>query len=88
MWAVNLGAQRGDTGLEVYGVKVQDHAVTSAEKQAARLLPCTDVYVNLLSGTSNVLILKRLGMSALTHIIDDFRSISNETTNEGWRPPR
>ena len=56
----------------VLGVKVEDHAVTSAEKQAARLLPCTDVYVNLLSGTSNVLILKRLGISALTQIIDEF----------------
>ena len=83
---VDLGAQRCNAGQLELGVTV--HAITSAEKQAARLLPCTDVYVNLLSGTSNVLILKRLGMSALTHIIDDFRSISNETTNEGWRPPR
>ena len=71
MWAVDLGAQRGQVQVNVLGVKV-DHAVTSAEKQAARLLPCTDVYVNLLSGARMHLILKRLGMSALTQIIDDF----------------
>ena len=42
-------------------------------------------------GSKNDLILKRLGMSALTQIIDDFNHDqinSNETTNEGWRPPR
>ena len=50
MRGVDLGAQRGEAGAKVLGVKVEDHAVTSAEKQAARLLPCTDVYVNLLSG--------------------------------------
>ena len=40
---VNLGAQRGEAGLKVCGVKLEGHAVTSAEKQATRLLPCTDV---------------------------------------------
>ena len=36
---------------------------------------CTDVYVNLFIGSKNDLILKRLGMSALTQIIDDMTEL-------------
>ena len=50
---VNLGAQRGEAGPLELGVTV--HAITSAEKQAARLLPCTDVLREPFIGSKNAL---------------------------------
>ena len=67
---VDLGAQRGGAGLKVCGVKL-DHAGIQRREASDTLATMHGCLREPFIGSKNDLILKRLGMSALTQIIGD-----------------